>query len=479
MSTYYVDASGESPGGYTNFTSLFGAITQSNGDIIEVVDNGEIDESASSGLITESGSGIGITADITIRSWPSNTNKPTIKINNLYPSFSANYVNVTIQDLKMYKTGPEAANSCISLVSILSTQITGCEFWVVDPTYTPTPPYDPTFSAVFCYGSQSTLFLFNNNKVHNMVYAIVVAGYGDLYNVQFKNNVIYDVNFVFAHSGGYGATCDTYSIINNSIYNVSTFVFDFPDTIITNWHVLNNTIKTANQGFVCTSAGAGVVCDYNDINDCATPYIGFSSGAHDILTDPLYTDPDNGDLTLQSGSPAIDTGIGFDTYSDVPLVDYDGNVRPSDIVDMGAYEFILGSISSVSSLSSESSEFLSICSELDIGNIIDISGGDAPFVSTLNIDKLELLFSIITDANFSNSSKWDKVIVIYKHDSGQSKKLVHKLRSGSWTARGIFSNFSNSGTFRKENIVLIDYEGDMLVIERNEIGTDEDLTITN
>ena len=40
-----------------------------------------------------------------------------------------------------------------------------------------------------------------------------------------------------------------------------------------------------------------------------------------INIDPLFTDPDNGDYTLQGGSPCIDTGI----------ADIDGNGVVSDV----------------------------------------------------------------------------------------------------------------------------------------------------
>jgi len=45
-----------------------------------------------------------------------------------------------------------------------------------------------------------------------------------------------------------------------------------------------------------------------------------------------------GDVHLQSGSPAIDTGDG--TIAAMPAFDLEGNPRPSGLtVDMGAYEF--------------------------------------------------------------------------------------------------------------------------------------------
>jgi hypothetical protein len=54
-----------------------------------------------------------------------------------------------------------------------------------------------------------------------------------------------------------------------------------------------------------------------------------------INADPLFVDSAQNDLHLQDGSPAIDAG----STQDAPLIDYDGNPRPSGLAaDMGAYE---------------------------------------------------------------------------------------------------------------------------------------------
>jgi predicted outer membrane repeat protein len=73
------------------------------------------------------------------------------------------------------------------------------------------------------------------------------------------------------------------------------------------------------------------------------------AGSKDINQDPLFVDAKTGNLHLQPGSPAIDTGT--NTYPAtgpnlVPSFDLDGNPRPVDggtgkgaITDMGAYEY--------------------------------------------------------------------------------------------------------------------------------------------
>jgi hypothetical protein len=79
----------------------------------------------------------------------------------------------------------------------------------------------------------------------------------------------------------------------------------------------------------------------NDTEDSHDPTISYSNiegsweGEGNIDMDPLFTDPDNGDYTLQEGSPCINTGttdIDGDAADDI--TDYFGEAP-----DMGAYEF--------------------------------------------------------------------------------------------------------------------------------------------
>lgn len=57
---------------------------------------------------------------------------------------------------------------------------------------------------------------------------------------------------------------------------------------------------------------------------------------HEYEFDPMFTDPENGDFTLQAGSDAIDLGADISSHTTLDLA---GNTRPDGAgFDMGAYE---------------------------------------------------------------------------------------------------------------------------------------------
>lgn len=118
-------------------------------------------------------------------------------------------------------------------------------------------------------------------------------------------------------------------------------------------------------------------------------------------------------------------------------------------------------------------------SYLDVGDTVDVSSGDVSVVSTVNVNAIESLASVMADSNFLSSSKWKEVIVIYEHSSGQNRKIVHKLRGVDWIGYENFPTFCNGGTWRKNKVILIDDSNDMLVVDRDEIGADEDIIIDN
>jgi len=81
---------------------------------------------------------------------------------------------------------------------------------------------------------------------------------------------------------------------------------------------------------------------YSDIG------IGFVAEKGNISADPMFVNPSTGDYHLKAGSPCIDTG-GNPWKLPLPETDFDGNPRVGDgnsdgtaIVDMGAFEAIVG-----------------------------------------------------------------------------------------------------------------------------------------
>ncbi|MCK5509273.1 MAG: right-handed parallel beta-helix repeat-containing protein [Desulfobacterales bacterium] len=75
-----------------------------------------------------------------------------------------------------------------------------------------------------------------------------------------------------------------------------------------------------------------MIISYSDIDQD-----GFAGSNGNIRQDPLFIDPENGDVHLQYGSPCIDTG----TSEGAPNYDIDRDVRPQgSSYDMGADEYL-------------------------------------------------------------------------------------------------------------------------------------------
>lgn len=75
-----------------------------------------------------------------------------------------------------------------------------------------------------------------------------------------------------------------------------------------------------------------------DVMNTAT----YVTSTNNTQTDPLFTDPALMDYTLQSGSPAIDGGSTSGIMSLIPTTDLAGGVRENGVIDLGCYEYCLG-----------------------------------------------------------------------------------------------------------------------------------------
>lgn len=170
---------------------------------------------------------------------------------------------------------------------------------------------------------------------------------GGMYNYQVSSPILMNVTF-FTNSavlgGGMMISGTGYTSASTTLTNVTFFAnsaeygggifFQGEEGTLT----VINSILWGNSA----SDGSGIYNYYT------TPIISYSDvqggwpGTGNIDADPLFVGPADGDLHLQAGSPAIDSG----TNDGCPPTDFDGVVRPQDgngdgiaTCDMGAFEF--------------------------------------------------------------------------------------------------------------------------------------------
>ncbi len=192
----------------------------------------------------------------------------------------------------------------------------------------------------------------DNDKTTETICFILEEGSG---THLFYNNVIYDItqnncrdakmfykqnasgsahtifygNTVYAHGGGLIDTGDPNADIQNNIFYCTGFASGY----------------TTNMVFFNNGRGGGSTVDYNIYYDPTNTMnnVTGSMGPHDIEANPLYKNIGNElnfDLSLQSGSPAIDAGVSLGyPYN----TDKDGMSRPQgNGWDIGAYEYQSG-----------------------------------------------------------------------------------------------------------------------------------------
>lgn len=110
------------------------------------------------------------------------------------------------------------------------------------------------------------------------------------------------------------------------------------------------------------------------------------------------------------------------------------------------------------------------------GNNISKALGDK--VSIVNVESILTLNHISNDSNFDSDNKWDIVLVVYSHSSGQKKVIIHKLKDGQWQGILKINGYMNSGIWQKQRIAIFDNSNDHIVIERSDmIAIDEDINV--
>lgn len=183
--------------------------------------------------------------------------------------------------------------------------------------------------------------------------------------ITMRNNFIYDNHVIGIAIGGYdsnrGTTDDCY-IVNNSLYNNNTDNLGWGAEILMQYYCQNNTFK---NNIIYAAAGKPVVLNEtqsgtNNIFDNnlyygtsgiywnwrGTEYSSFSAyqsgsgqDAHGLFADPLYISPEDGNLRIGDGSPAIDRGDNL-SPDIIGTQDIDKKDRIiNSIVDIGAFEY--------------------------------------------------------------------------------------------------------------------------------------------
>lgn len=179
---------------------------------------------------------------------------------------------------------------------------------------------------------------FNDNGLYGS--GVAAGGTSDTYySCSFSNNVSHGafiggqrtilINCLFIDNGGDGVfaayinTRQTYIMKCNISRNTGNGISFIPAN---NFVTISNTTISFNTGFGIDTDGADIHyitltnnhSHFNnsnnetgnvDILSSSSQWVKYGDGSN-IIGDPLFTDPDNGDFTLQSSSPLREAGVG-------------------------------------------------------------------------------------------------------------------------------------------------------------------------
>lgn len=176
-----------------------------------------------------------------------------------------------------------------------------------------------------------------------------------------------------------------------------------------------------------------------------------------VVGNPQFVNYPLNDFRLQENSPCIDAGL----LTENSILDIVGNPRPLiRTYDIGAYEY--------------QNQFFS---QITGGNGF-LKGNGVVKTSILDATKILMEVTVSGDAHFNDELKWERVIVVYKNSSGQNKIITHKKISGIWTGIVEFSANAQVGTWEKRELMLVDKDGDVLVLKRAILGNKEDIYVS-
>ncbi|PPK93652.1 putative secreted protein (Por secretion system target) [Nonlabens xylanidelens] len=142
---------------------------------------------------------------------------------------------------------------------------------------------------------------------------------GTAVNMQFLNSVVANNTYSSPNSGNGNANIRTYSDQLTASYSYYNCIF-YGNSVTT--PLFNDGPRNFDLKNSLSDNGYGI------------------SGINMITGDPLFVDPANGDYSLQSTSPSVDTGLSSLYNNQWLQYDLTGNNRiAGSSIDMGAYEF--------------------------------------------------------------------------------------------------------------------------------------------
>lgn len=148
---------------------------------------------------------------------------------------------------------------------------------------------------------------------------IQTGSYTEISGITIRNNVLANNPNGGIRIRDVGVGIDNLKIYNNTIYGGDYGIEITPDDV-TNVDVTNNIITNVGRDIYDWSKSSSITVENN------------------VFTDPMFVNASQNDFHLQSGSPAIDSGLSASGL----VTDIDGNPRPMDGDSDGAAEYDIG-----------------------------------------------------------------------------------------------------------------------------------------
>ncbi len=228
-------------------------------------------------------------------------------------------------------------------------------------------------------------------------------------NVVFDRNTAANGGAIYNNFGGFDATNVSWS--GNSatgsgggIYN-HTYTAIAPISIINSimWgdsaatgDEIHNTLEAPSISYSLVAGSGGSGGGWNSS-------IG-SDGGNNLDTDPMYVDPVTGDLSLNTGSPAIDAGNAL--LAILPPTDIAGNPRVTGAdVDMGAYEYYVAGKSKTVVID-KTGEAIYFISDLDTLAVMNFTSEELDSVKVTKVKE--------TPPNIKEGSDWVPIHYIFE-----------------------------------------------------------------